>query len=47
MSSKNAEQVAEWNGALGQRWADSQRQINGLFAALTRRALKCAAAQAG
>jgi ubiquinone/menaquinone biosynthesis C-methylase UbiE len=47
MSSENAEQIAEWNGELGQRWAESQRQIDGLVAAFGQAALKRAAAQAG
>lgn len=47
MSIENAEQIAEWNGELGQRWAESQRQIDGLVAAFGQAALKRAAAQAG
>ena len=28
MLADNAEQIAEWNGALGQRWVAMQREIN-------------------
>ncbi len=47
MSSENAEQITEWNGPLGQRWADSQREIDGLVAAFGQAALERAAARAG
>jgi SAM-dependent methyltransferase len=46
MSSDNADQIAEWNGALGQRWADSQREIDSLVAVFGQAALNRAAAQA-
>ena len=29
MPADNAEQIAEWNGALGQRWAELQDEIDG------------------
>jgi hypothetical protein len=28
MSADNSEQIAQWNGAMGQRWADMQREID-------------------
>jgi len=30
MSAENAEQIADWNGQLGQRWATLQREIDGI-----------------
>jgi len=47
VSSLNADQIAEWNGALGQRWADLQREIDGIALPFGEAALKLAAPQAG
>jgi SAM-dependent methyltransferase len=47
MSTGNAEQIAEWNGALGQRWAESQREIDGIVAPFGQAALKRAAPRPG
>ena len=43
----NTEQIAEWNGALGQRWAESQRETDAVVAAFGQAALQHAAAQPG
>ena len=47
MSTENAEQIAEWNGALGQRWAESRREIDGVVAPFGQAALTRAAPRAG
>lgn len=47
MPNDNAEQIAEWNGALGQRWAESQRETDAVVAAFGQAALQRAAAQPG
>jgi 2-polyprenyl-3-methyl-5-hydroxy-6-metoxy-1,4-benzoquinol methylase len=43
----NSEQIAEWNGALGQRWATMQREIDGIVVPFGDAALKVAALQPG
>ncbi len=47
MSVKNADQIAEWNGVLGQRWAELQREIDGIVVPFGAAALELAAVQAG
>lgn len=47
MSNDNAEQIAEWNGALGQRWAESQRETDAVVAGFGLAALQHAAVQPG
>ena len=47
MSADNSEQIAEWNGALGQRWATMQREIDGIVVPFGYAALKAAAPQSG
>lgn len=47
MPNDNAEQIAEWNGAMGQRWAESQRETDAVVAAFGQAALQRAAAQPG
>lgn len=47
MPQDNAEQIAEWNGALGQRWAESQGETDAVVAAFGRAALRRAAVQPG
>jgi len=47
MSAGNSEQIAEWNGALGQRWAAMQREIDGVVVPFGDAALKAAAPQPG
>ncbi len=43
----NSEQIAEWNGALGQRWVAMQREIDHVVAPFGDAALKVAAPQPG
>jgi SAM-dependent methyltransferase len=43
----NAEQIAEWNGALGQRWVEKQRDIDHIVVPFGNAALKAAAPQPG
>ncbi len=43
----NADQIAEWNGLLGERWAAQQREIEGIVAPFGAAALQAAAAQPG
>jgi SAM-dependent methyltransferase len=43
----NSEQIAEWNGALGQRWVTMQREIDRIVAPFGDAALKAAAPQPG
>ena len=43
----NTEQIAEWNGALGQRWAEAQREIDAIVAGFGSAALQHAAARQG
>ena len=47
MSTDNAEQITEWNGALGQRWAELQREIDTIVVPFGAAALKTAAPQPG
>ena len=47
MPADNSEQIAEWNGALGQRWATMQREIDGIVVPFGDAALKVAAPQPG
>ena len=47
MSADNAEQIAEWNGALGRRWAAMQRDIDRIVVPFGDAALEVAAPQAG
>ncbi|MEP7301593.1 MAG: class I SAM-dependent methyltransferase [Caldimonas sp.] len=47
MSTDNSEQIAEWNGALGQRWVEMQREIDGVVLPFGAAALESAAPQAG
>ena len=47
MSQDNADQIAEWNGALGQRWAESQREIDAIVAAFGAAALQRAGVEPG
>ena len=43
----NAEQIAEWNGSLGQRWVEMQREIEAVVGQFGEVALKAAALQRG
>ena len=43
----NAEQIAEWNGALGRRWVEMQREIESIVVPFGEAALKVAALQRG
>jgi len=47
MSTDNTEQIAEWNGALGQRWVAMQREIERVVAPFGDAALEIAAARPG
>ena len=47
MSADNAEQIAEWNGPLGQRWAAMLRETGRIVATFGEAALKVAAPQPG
>ena len=47
MSTENAEQIAEWNGQLGQRWATLQREIDGIVVPFGEAAMQAAAPQPG
>ena len=47
MSADNAEQIAEWNGALGQRWAAMRQEIDRFVVPFGDAALKVAAPQPG
>jgi SAM-dependent methyltransferase len=47
MPADNSEQIAEWNGAMGQRWAAMQREIDGIVVPFGDAALKAAAPQLG
>ena len=47
MPADNSEQIAEWNGAMGQRWAAMQREIDGVVVPFGDAALKAAAPQPG
>jgi SAM-dependent methyltransferase len=41
----NAEQIAEWNGSLGQRWVEMQREIDAIVVPFGEAALEAAAPQ--
>ena len=47
MPADNSEQIAEWNGALGQRWVTMQREIDRIVMPFGDAALKAAAPQPG
>lgn len=47
MAVENADQIAEWNGVLGQRWAELQSDIDGIVVPFGVAALQLAAARAG
>ena len=47
MPADNSEQIAEWNGALGQRWVMMQREIDRIVIPFGDAALKAAAPQPG
>jgi SAM-dependent methyltransferase len=47
MPTDNSEQIAEWNGALGQRWVAMQRDIDRIVVPFGNSALKAAAPQPG
>ena len=47
MPTDNSEQIAEWNGALGQRWVAMQREIDRIVVPFGDAALKIAAPQLG
>src|SRR5271154_5309428 len=47
MSTDNSEQIAEWNGATGQRWVAMQRQIDRVVVPFGDAALRVAAPRLG
>jgi len=47
MPTDNSEQIAEWNGALGQRWVAMQRELDRIVVPFGDAALKIAAPQPG
>src|SRR6266478_9682879 len=47
MAADNSEQIAEWNGALGQRWVAMQREIDRIVVPFGDAALRLAAPQPG
>ena len=47
MPADNSEQIAEWNGALGQRWVAMQQEIDRIVVPFGDAALKAAAPQPG
>lgn len=47
MTTANADQIADWNGAQGRRWAELQRQTDGIVARFGQAALARAAARPG
>jgi len=47
MPADNSEQIAEWNGALGQRWVEMQQAIDPIVLPFGTAALKAAAPQPG
>ena len=47
MTTDNSEQIAEWNGALGQRWVAMQQEIDRIVVPFGDAALKAAAPQPG
>ena len=47
MPTDNTDQIAEWNGAQGQRWASLQRDVDRIVRPFGHAALKAAAPRAG
>ena len=47
MTEANTRQIAEWNGALGQRWAERQRELELMVEPFSRAVLDAAAARSG
>lgn len=47
MTGDNSEQIAEWNGAVGDRWAEMQAELDALIAPFGEDGLKAAAARPG
>jgi ubiquinone/menaquinone biosynthesis C-methylase UbiE len=47
MTADNSEQIAQWNGALGERWAAMQREIDRIVVPFGDAALRAAAPQPG
>ena len=47
MPADNSEQIAEWNGTLGQRWVEMQREIDRIVVPFGNAALNAAAPQPG
>src|SRR2546429_7997811 len=47
MPADNSEQIAEWNGALGERWVAMRQEIDRLVVPFGNAALEAAAAQPG
>ena len=47
MSADNSEQIAEWNGATGQQWAEKQREVDAIIVPFGDAALQAAAPQSG
>jgi SAM-dependent methyltransferase len=47
MSADNTEQIAEWNGVLGQRWVAMRQEVDRIVAPFGAAALKAAAPQLG
>ena len=47
MSADNAEQIAEWNGAMGHIWAERQREIDRIIVPFGAAAMREAAPEAG
>ena len=47
MSTDNSQQIADWNGPMGERWAALQRDTDRIVAPFGDAALKIAAAQPG
>ncbi len=47
MASDNAEQITEWNGALGQRWAELQAELDAMTSPYGAAALEAAAPRRG
>jgi SAM-dependent methyltransferase len=47
MPADNSEQIAEWNGAMGQRWATMRQEIDRVVIPFGEAALKAAAARPG
>jgi len=47
MPTDNSEQIAEWNGVLGQRWVAMRQEVDRVVAPFGEAALKAAAPQPG